>query len=152
MNLFLGHGNNPLEVAVASTEVEPNVSDVRQLWKRRHGGRASPLLLAVLYPDGSTTRAAICGPIGDDPPVQRGLDPGMVERLVEASLAEPNRNAAIRFLQGVLPETETGLPGIRNSGMFATHELERNVPQRDDWASVASTCSWPLASGSMLST
>lgn len=134
--LFLGQGSNPLEVAVATAEAEPNVSDVRQLWKRRHGGRASPLLLVVLYSDGVTTRAAICGPIGDDPPVQRGLDPGMVERLAEASLSEPTRNAAIRFLQGALPETETGLPGIRNSGMFATHELERNVPQRDDWGAM----------------
>lgn len=57
----------------------------------------------------------------------------MVERLCRTALAEPDRHAASRFLRAAIPELETSLPGLRNEGLFATHELARGVPQRPDW-------------------
>lgn len=133
VHLFLGQGDHPLEIALASTASRPNVSDVRQLWKRRKGNRPAPVLLVVLYPGGNGLAAAACGPAGDDPPVISDRDPGQVERIAATALREPNRNAAIRFLAEILPETESDLPGIRNTGMFSTHALRTDVPSRDDW-------------------
>lgn len=37
------------------------------------------------------------------------------------------------FLTAMLPEVGTDLPGLRNRGMFASHELRDRVPERDDW-------------------
>ena len=88
------------------------------------------MLLAVLYGD----RAALCGPAGDAPPVFLDLDIGQVERICRTALAEPNRHAASRFLWSILPEVKESLiPGLRNQGLFATHELEKGVPKRADW-------------------
>ena len=44
----------------------PKRSDVLDCWKTRKGGRAAPVLLVVLHPDGA---AALCGPAGEPPPV-----------------------------------------------------------------------------------
>lgn len=88
------------------------------------------MLLVVLY-DG---KAALCGPAGDHPPAFAGLDPGKVERICAAALSEPDRHAALRFLHSAVPEVETPLSGVRNEGLFATHELQSGVPRRADWA------------------
>lgn len=130
---FLGRGDNPLEVAVVASSSRPLTTATRELWKKRHGNTPSPLVLVALYESSGRDRAAICGPIPPEPAVLLDLDPGQVERLVASALAEPNRHAAIRFLQAALPEADSPLPGIRNIGMFATHELEHGVPRRPDW-------------------
>jgi hypothetical protein len=111
----------------------PSEGKVRALWRARHGNTPSPLLLVVLYADGTATRAAVCGPAGSDPTVRTGLDPSQVERLAQIALDEPDRHAAIRFLADSLTQAETNLPGLRNVGMFASHELREGVPGRPDW-------------------
>jgi hypothetical protein len=78
------------------------VSLLRNLWNARLAGRATPLLVVVL----SGERAAICWPGGDSPPAFLDLDVGRVERICRAALAEPNRNAALRFLATVIPEAD----------------------------------------------
>lgn len=132
---FLGQAANPIEVAAVRAGIRPRLSDVRALWRRRHRNRPSPLLLVVLY-DSANPRACVCGPVAPDPPVVFDLERPQVERLATAALAEPSRHAAIRFLQGAIPEGASDLPGLRNAGMFATHELRHGVPTRDDWPSV----------------
>ena len=123
----------PLTVGYATAERRPRAEDVRKLWKARHGNVPNPLLLVVAYPDGEEWKAAICGPAGDEPPVESGLDLGQVERLADAALNEPSRHAAIRFLSAMWAELETELPGLRNAGMLASHELRDGVPTRADW-------------------
>jgi hypothetical protein len=134
----LGEGDNPLEVRVARASGRPNVSDVRTLWERIWDKRPSPVILVVLFPTGSGERAIACGPAGDKPPVTPPLDPGQLERISDAALDEPNRHAAIKLLNSALPDAESDLPGVRNAGMFATHELRAGVPLRPDWATAAS--------------
>jgi hypothetical protein len=85
------------------------------------------------YPENGGWKAAICGPAGDEPPVESGLELSEVERIAAAALAEPTRHAAIRFLSSIWSELENELPGLRNHGMFATHELRDGVPERRDW-------------------
>jgi hypothetical protein len=130
VGLAIGPGSGGLEVAVARAGRKPGQETMRAVWKARHRGRAVPVLLVALYGD----RAALCGPGGELPQVFTDLDVGQVERICRAALAEPNRHAALRFLWSVLPEVkEARIPGLRNEGLFATHELERNVPDRADW-------------------
>ena len=130
VGLAIGQGRGGLEVAVTRADHRPTQQVMRAVWNARLGGRAVPLLLVALHGD----RAALCGEHGDDPPVYLDLDRGMVERLCRTALAEPDRHAASRFLRAAIPELESPLPGLRNEGLFATHELARDVPQRRDWA------------------
>jgi hypothetical protein len=134
--VFLQPANYGLEVAVADSTKRPTRAELRKAWKVRQGGRPSPVLLAVGYPSTTGTAVAMCGPAGDEPPVYFDLDPSRVERLAETALAEPTRHAAQRCLLRLLPEVESELPGLLNSGLLATQELRHGVPQRADWQTV----------------
>jgi len=133
IELHLGKGSNPLEVAVARSDGRPPAGEVRNLWEKRHGRRASPLLCVALYHHNGTWRAAVCGPAGEDPRALLDLDIGQTARVCSAALAEPDRHAATRFLLETLPEDDADIPGLRNVGMFATHYLRSGVPHRSDW-------------------
>lgn len=126
---ILGGGNPALQVLVGDWPEPPGADDLRSLWKERTQGRPFPLLVVGLHGD----IAAICGPIGEDPPARLNLDPGQVERLCEAALREPNKEAAIRYLGPALAGLEGPTAGVRNEGLFATHELINGVPARHDW-------------------
>ena len=132
-HLFLGRGDYPLEVATAQTGSRPAIQALRRLWRHRNSHRPNPLLLVVIYPGFHGYAASVCGPIGEDPPVFSDIPVEEVERLCAEALRETDRHAAIRLLRATLPEVESELPGVRNAGMFATHELRTGVPQRGDW-------------------
>ena len=131
--LFFGRGDHGLEVGLASSRSRPSADDIRKLWHARQGRRPAPLLLIVGYPEGEETRATVCGPAGQQPPLVTGLKISQVERVAAAALAEPSRHAAIRLLMAMLPEVGSDLPGLRNSGLLATQELRTGVPARHDW-------------------
>lgn len=135
---FDGRGAHALEVAIATSVGQPRTDAIRRAWKARQGGAASPLLLVVAYEVDGSWKAAICGPAGDEPPVETNLDLGLVERIAKAALDQPSRHQAIRFLGGILAEVESELPGIRNHGMLAAQELREGVPQRRDWGEACS--------------
>jgi hypothetical protein len=132
LGLAIGKGANALEVLVAEASSPPSLGALRNVWKARLGGRATPVLLVVLY-DG---KAALCGPGGEQPPAYADLHQGTVERICSTALDEPDRHASLRFLRSVIPqlEPEVRVSGLRNEGLFATHELQRDVPRRKDWA------------------
>jgi hypothetical protein len=130
VGLALGNGPSALEVLVASAASPPRTPNVRSLWRERSNRRAAPLLVVVLH-DG---KATVCGPAGDDPPAYPGLDPGQVERICREALAQPDRHAALRSLRDALPAVvESRLPGLRNEGFLATHELEHGPPRQHEW-------------------
>ncbi|MDD3643485.1 MAG: hypothetical protein PHQ19_08500, partial [Candidatus Krumholzibacteria bacterium] len=129
VGLALGQGASPLEVLVAESAAPPPSTALRSAWKTRNAGRAAPLLLIVLHQD----RASLCGPAGDDPPAYPGLDRGQVERVCREALEQPDRHAALRSLRDVLPSLEADLPGLRNEGLLATHELRAGARLRPDW-------------------
>ncbi len=131
---FQGKGSNPLEVAVATAIARPAARDVRNLWQARWNRRPNPVLLVVIYrDDGAAEKAALCGPIGDRSPLRMEVELSQAERLAAAALEEPSPHAAIRLLAKVLPEIESDLPGVYNSGLFALHELKEGVPRRADF-------------------
>lgn len=130
---FSGKGDNAVEVVVANAPAKPRVEDVRKLWHIRWGRRPNPVLLVVTYEHHHATKAALCGPLGENPPVTFGLDLSQAERLAAAALNEPTPHAAIRLLHTVIPEVESELPGVHNVGLLALHELKNGVPQRHDY-------------------
>ena len=78
--------------------------------------------------------AHVCGPSGEDPTVYPNLDAGQVERICQEALGQPSRQAALRALRDSLGSLEEdGLPGLRNEGFLASHELVKGVPRRSDW-------------------
>lgn len=122
-----------LEVAVGEAARRPTTADMRRAWSARQGGRPSPVLIAVGYPGAGGTAIAVCGPAGENPSVYFDLDVSRIERLSATALDEPSRHAAQRCLLRLLPELESDLPGMVNSGLLASHELRYGVPLRADW-------------------
>jgi hypothetical protein len=61
---WTGRGRDALEVAYAAAATKPNATEVREVWKQRHGRAAAPLLLVVAYPRERPQRATLCGPAG----------------------------------------------------------------------------------------
>jgi hypothetical protein len=128
--LILGQGAQPLEVILSRSLSKPAISDLRAAWRGRRGGRAAPLLFVVLYGD----KAAICGPSGEQPAVFMDIDPSRAERICRTGLDSPDRHTALRFLHNAIPEIESPIPGLRNEGLFATHELVYGIKVRPDWS------------------
>ena len=129
VGLFVGKGAHAIEIAAARSARPPTRVSLLEAWKARRSGRAAPVLLVVLHPEG----AAMCGTTGEEPPVYPSVDEGQVERLARELLDQPDRHAALRFLAEALPSLETALPGINNEGLVALHELQYGVPKRADW-------------------
>lgn len=128
IGLALGPGASGLEVVVATSSSRPTDASVRAAWHARNKGRAAPLLLVVLH----DSQSLICGPQGEEPPVYEA-DRGQAERLCREALCQTDRHAAIRCLRDALPTIETRLPGIRNEGFLATHELEVGARELPQW-------------------
>jgi hypothetical protein len=127
--LHLGEGSSALEVAVLTADEKPSAGELKKAWSKRAGGRASPVLLVAITDDS----ACLCGPGEPDPPVRTDIDLAVAERICRAALGEPDHHAARAFLARALQSLDTALVGVRNEGLFATHHLARNVPQRADW-------------------
>lgn len=132
--LLLGQGNPALELVVAACTGEPRAEELRDVWRARHGGRAAPVLVAAAYGG----KVAVCGPVGEPPSIYGDLDVGQAERILLDALAAPDRHAALRLLRDVLPAAAGDLPGLRNEGLLATHELRAGVKAHEAYASAAS--------------
>ncbi|MDE2644241.1 MAG: hypothetical protein OXI05_00170 [Bacteroidota bacterium] len=128
IGLFIGDGTHAVEVVVAHALKKPSDGEMRRVWKDRKGNRAAPLILVVLHLD----KASLCGAAGEEPPVYPDRNPGQVERLCRELLDQPDRHAALRILSQTLPSFKTTLPGLRNEGLLAFHELEHGVSTRAD--------------------
>lgn len=112
-----------LEVMLLHADAPPRPRALRQAWKDRQRGRAAPLLAVVLHGDAAT----VCGPAGDDPRIFP-MQAAQAERICRRALEEPDRNAALRYLQDALPAslTDTRLPGLRNEGLLTDHVLRHH--------------------------
>jgi hypothetical protein len=124
-------GGIALEIAV--TKWGKGDSPTREALTRLHtirlNRRANPLVLVVETPKGAlvfgpNTATAPVGPLADD----------QTERILQAALDEPTALAARARLSGLVQALDTtSMPGVQNSGLFASHELRVGVPQRGDW-------------------
>lgn len=125
-------GGLVLEVAVSkwSKHDLPNRDQLARLHKLRVNRRATPVVLLVELDGGFTM---IFGPNLTSAPVGP-LPTDQTERVVQAALDEPTMLAARARLAGLIQSIDsTSMPGVKNSGLFANHELRVGVPQRADW-------------------
>ena len=129
VGLFVGQGQLALEVVAYQSQAKPPVGEMQAAWRERRGNRGAPVLTVVLHGG----EATIAGPSGEDLPVHSGVDHGTAERLCRAALEQPDRHAALLFLAQAMPSLETAAPGLRNEGLFALHELTKDVPRRPEW-------------------
>ena len=132
--LYVGEGRNAIEIVAAHIQAEPTRKALLDIWKARREKRATPVLLVAIYPDG----AALCGAIGEQPPIYQDLDVAQVKRLCRETIEQPDRHAALRFLSQALPSLEADLPGLNNVGLLALHELRHGVPAMSDWQTARS--------------
>lgn len=129
IGMAIGQGSQAIEIVIAKSNKEPTTNALREMWKKRRGNRAAPVVCLVLYGD----KAAIIGPSGEEPPIQRGVDATYAEQLCIKALREPDRHMATRLILDILPDLDTAIPGLHNEGLLATHELTYGVPKRQDW-------------------
>ncbi|MBI2797435.1 MAG: hypothetical protein HYX65_12110 [Gemmatimonadetes bacterium] len=137
--LFLGHGTQPVEVAHFTATARPGIAVLRQLHDQRRGRRATQVVVVVTFGAGGS-RAAFGTTFGDEwTAAASDLESSQLERVVTAALDAPDRHAAQAVLRDKLGKLSQRIPGLRNAGLFATHELETGVPARGDWSSACST-------------
>lgn len=131
--LYLPAPGVKVEVAFAQSPSRPSAQDARRLWRTRSGGRATGVLLLAAYPAAQGARAVVVG-LHDDARF-RDVPLSHAERIIEKALDAHTTREAEQLLDELLAEDgDGGVPGLRNEGLFATHELEKNVPSRADWA------------------
>ena len=137
-------GGMALEVAVSKWN--KNESPTREALTRLHtlrvNKRAQPVVLVIETSSG----AIVFGPNNASAP----LGPLPVEqsqRVIQAALDEPTVIAARARLAGLVQSMDsTSMPGVKNSGLFANHELRVGVPARADWQAACDRSAALLAS------
>jgi hypothetical protein len=123
----------PIEVAVASWSGGgvPTRDDLGRLHALRVAKRAVPVLLAVQLAD---ARLLTFGPSPDGAP-GGPFEVAQAARMLQAVLDEPDQiKARTRWAGFAAAVDSTSLAGVKNSGLFANHEIRVGVPQRRDWA------------------
>lgn len=131
VGLYLGPGGTPLEVVVLESAGQPSATTLKRIHAARLGQRVAPVAIVCLW---GADRAALCAPVAGEATALPDLERSMVERLCLALLACRDRHEVLRHLSSALPQLDSRLPGVRNSGLFALHELEVGVPRRADWS------------------
>ena len=136
-NVYLGRTSSPalaeLEVAVAewSGEGTPSREDLSRLHSLRVAKRTVPVLVAVELPTG---RVVTFGPSADAAPCGP-FEGAQASRMLQAVLEEPDQvKARARWAGFNAAVDSTALAGVKNSGLFANHEIRVGVPQREDWS------------------
>ncbi len=133
-------GGMALEIAITkwSKNEPPTREALTRLHTLRTNKRATPVVLVVELDSGGTlvfgpnTASAPVGPL----PIEQ------TQRVVQAALDEPTVIAARNRLAGLVQSIDsTSMPGVKNSGLFANHELRVGVPQRTDWGAACSASS-----------
>lgn len=82
--------------------------------------------------------ASVCGPAGEEPPIDTDLDVGVLAALCREALGQPDRHAALRALRDALPAAFSPVTGIRNGGLLSTHELQAGARLRPGWTEAGS--------------
>ena len=128
-----------LEVVVLKADAKASISReaLSAFHAARDGKRGAPVIIAAAQGG----KAWLFGPNANAAPVgPLALD--QAERLLQTALDEPSSVAARQRLaelyEALADQRRAGdenvLPGVANSGLFATHELRQGTRARDDWA------------------
>ncbi len=129
--VFIGpdpFGLGGVQVAVGRSATPPSRQALRDLFAARRGKTQLQLVVAVV--NGSTTH--LFGPDPQAQPIEMPTE--QAQRQLQSVLEEPDVLAATERIAGFRKAHDsTAVAGFTNSGLFATHHLTQNVPQRHDW-------------------
>lgn len=128
-----------LEVVVLKADAKASISReaLSAFHAARDGKRGAPVIIAAAQGG----KAWLLGPNANATPLgPLALD--QAERILQTALDEPSSVAARQRLaelyEALADQRRAGdenvLPGVANSGLFATHELRQGTRARDDWA------------------
>ena len=130
--LFTQPAPNGLEVAVVEPTKAPRKSEIEEIWRKRKGGRASPVLVVAVPAGAVAIQFTLCGLEKQTSTIYQTLPPEQVQILLANALATPDYHSAANYLASKLQQLQD-IPGLRNQGLLATHELQHGVPKRPDW-------------------
>lgn len=129
--VFIGpdpFGLGGVQVAVGQSLAPPSRQTLRDLFIARRGKTQLQLVVAIV--NGLTTH--LFGPDPHAQPIE--LSTELAQRQLQSVLDEQDVLAATERIAGFRKaHYSTALAGFTNSGLFATHHLTQNVPQRHDW-------------------
>ncbi len=138
-----GPGGLGLQVAtaiLAPSKPAPTLGDLKALHKLRTGTGTTPTVIAV----SNGTTAWLFGPATEQ--VRDPLAHELAQRYLQSVLREPGTQAAYNRMISLAKSAETtGIPGVNNSGLFASYHLRENAKHRADWPTATSTAT-PLLS------
>jgi hypothetical protein len=133
-DIYVGGGDHDLALHVVTAEYkgsgEPTAAQLKNLHKLRTDGRMAPVVLVVEV----DSRHCVVFGHNADWASTRKIEYSTVARILQAALDDPNPIAARERINTFRDALETtSLPGIKNSGLFANHELATGVPTRPDF-------------------
>lgn len=127
-------GLGGFQVAVASSTLAPSRQVLRDLLQARKGRTQIQLVVAVVHDSG----VHLFGPDPQAQPIELPGEQG--QRQLQSVLSESDVLAATERLAGFRKAHDsTSVAGFTNSGLFATHHLKANLPQRSDWSALEAT-------------
>jgi hypothetical protein len=137
-------GGIAIEVAIAEHAGQLRIPSrpLRDLHRIRLGNRAIPLVLGIETSEG----VYVYGPNPDAAPTGPMLAE-QAERFLQSVLDELSPVLARARLAALNQGLDsTAMPGVKNSGLFANHELRVGVPARADWQAACERSAALLAS------
>lgn len=122
-------GLGGFQVATAIAISAPSRQVMRDLFNARRGKTQTQLVVAVMH----SSMTHLFGPDPQAQPIELPTD--QAQRQLQSVLAEADVLAATERMAGFRKAHGTSAgSGFTNSGLFATHHLTRNVPERADWS------------------
>ncbi|WP_276941589.1 MULTISPECIES: hypothetical protein [Ferrimicrobium] len=132
-----GSSNLSFQVLLAQwdSQVAPTKDICKTLFRTYRSRQAFPLVVALVNASGST----YCYGPTEDGIVEGPFDESQVARILGAAMAEANpalaRSLVMRYLDSL---RTSAMPGITNSGLFASYYLRTSAPQRPDFENAKS--------------
>jgi hypothetical protein len=118
-----------LEVLVIQATKTPTTPELREAYKWRKNNQARSVIVAIE----SNAGIHLYGPAEDRQAVL--VQASTATRILQSALNEASPISARRHLIDFYDNVgNSEMSGIKNKGLFASHHLRENLPQRKDWA------------------
>ena len=122
---------DPVEVLHVKLSTQPSIPQLRDTHKWRKNNQNRSIVVAFEIGD----KVFLFGPTEDRQPVE--VSASTARRVLQAALDDTSTITARRNLVSFYDTLgSTELSGIKNRGLFASHHLKENLPQRSDWSSL----------------
>jgi hypothetical protein len=130
--ILRGSDETDLVVVLAHAPAQPTKGDLQAAWRARSAGGVAPVLLAVIYREGSQSRVALLGLTEDAVPVT-GIDQRVAEQLISDALVMASPSGLHAEVRRRLSSIAGGIAsGVRNEGLLASHVLQQQ-PRDPGW-------------------